>query len=144
MNDNLKRRGRWSSRTSLAPALAQTFLIALSGSGAMAQAEGNSIVALRTANSGSTIEIVIHSDEPFLRSEIPVLRIGKQEIILSGPEEDGSLYTRIFYLSREQFRNAKSGDRVIFQYGSGEGERQRDFGALDKGKLTSSAPRGGR
>jgi len=110
----------------------------------MAQAEGNSIVALRTASSGSNIEIVIHSDEPFLRSEIPVLRIGKQEIILSGPAEDGSLYTRVFYLSREQFRNAKSGDKVIFQYGSGQGERQLDFGTLDKSKLIQSQAGRGR
>ncbi len=109
----------------------------------MAQAEKNSIVALRTASSGSTVEIVVTSDEPFLRSEVPVLRIGKQEIILSGPADDGSLYTRVFYLSPEQFRSAKSGDRVTFQYGSGNGERLRDFGTLDKTKLTHS-PRGGR
>ncbi len=137
MNDKSKTRFWWNS-----PAVT-ALLIALCGSAAIAQAEKNSIVALRTAGSGSTIEIVITSDEPFLRSEVPVLRIGKQEIILSGPADDGSLYTRVFYLSPEQFRSAKSGNRVTFQYGSGEGERQRDFGTLDKTKLTHS-PRGGR
>src|ERR1700687_4723020 len=109
MNDKSKTTFRWSS-----PAV--TALLITLSSVAMAQAKKNSIVALRTANSGSTIEIVITSDEAFLRSEVPVLRIGKQEIIISGPAEDGSLYTRVFYLSPEQFRNAKSGDRVIFQY----------------------------
>lgn len=136
MNDKSKTMFWWSS-----PAVA-ALLITLSGSAAMAQARKNSIVALRTASSGSNIEIVITSDEAFLRSEVPVLRIGKQEIIISGPPEDGSLYTRVFYLSPEQFRTAKSGDRVIFQYGSGVGERQRDFGTLDKSKLTRSPGRG--
>src|SRR5216683_7913122 len=136
MNDQSKTMFCWSS-----PVVA-ALLITLSGSAAMAQAQKNSIVALRTASSGSNIEIVISSDEAFLRSDVPVLRIGKQEIIISGPAEDGSVYTRVFYLSPEQFRSAKSGDRVIFQYGSGEGERQRDFGTLDKSKLTHSSRRG--
>ncbi len=136
MNGKSKTTFRWSS-----PAVA-ALLITLSGSAAMAQAQKNSIVALQTASSGSNIEIVITSDEAFLRSEVPVLRIGKQEIIISGPAEDGSVYTRVFYLSPEQFRSAKSGDRVTFQYGSGEGERQRDFGTLDKSKLTHSSRRG--
>jgi hypothetical protein len=136
MSDKSKTMFWWSS-----PAVA-ALLITLSGSAAMAQAQKNSIVALRTASSGSNVEIVITSDEPFLRSDVPVLRIGKQEIIISGPAEDGSVYTRVFYLTAEQFRSAKSGDRVTFQYGSGEGERQRDFGTLDKSKLTRSPRRG--
>ena len=95
----------------------------------------NAIASLKAGSSGETYEIKVTSEEPFLRSDLPVLRIGDQDVTISRAPDDGGSYERIFILTREQFQKTKSGDKVAFQWGRGEGKQQLDFGVLDKSKL---------
>jgi len=104
----------------------------------LAAAEGkrtNAIASLKAVSPGETYEIKVTSEEPFLRSDLPVLRIGDQDVTISRAPDDGGSYERIFILTREQFQKAKTGDKVAFQWGRGEGKRQLDFGTFDKSKL---------
>lgn len=95
----------------------------------------NAIAALKAVKGGESYEILVSSSEPFLRSDVPVLRVGDQEITISRAPDDGSSDRRIFILTADQFRKAKSGDKVAFQWGVGEGKRQIDLGSLDKAQL---------
>ncbi len=114
--------------------LAAVFVL-VSGVAAAQGKKTNAIASVKALNSGETYEINISSEEPFLRSDLPVLRIGSQDVTISRAPEDGGSYERIFILTRQQFQNAKSGDKVAFQWGRGEGKRQLDLGTLDKAKL---------
>lgn len=95
----------------------------------------NAIAGLKAVNSGQNYEIKVTSEQPFLRSDLPVLRLGNQEITISRAPDDGGSYERIFILTLEQFQNARSGDKVAFQWGRGEGKPQVELGSLDKTKL---------
>lgn len=95
----------------------------------------NAIVSLKAVSSGQTYELTVTSDQPFLRSDLPVLRIENQDITLSRSPDDGGSNERIFILTAEQFQNAKSGDKVAFQWGRGEGKPRIEMGTLDKAKL---------
>ena len=107
-------------------------MVLLATSAALAQAPENVLKSIKTVKSG--VEIEIHSKRPFLQSDLPMLRIGEQEFTRSRAPEDGDLNTLIFMLTAEDFAKLKDGDRVIFQFGRGEGRNQRDFGRLDKAK----------
>jgi hypothetical protein len=116
------------------PAFAAVVL--LLGGSALAQGkQPNAVVGLKAVNAGETYEVTVNSSEPFLRSDLPVLRIGNQEITISRAADDGGPDSWIFIASAEEFRKMKSGDKVLFQWGRGEGRKQLDFGALDKTKL---------
>lgn len=106
----------------------------LAGTMAVAQdkKEVNGIKSIRTISAG--VEIELHSTTAFLQSDLPVLQIGEQEFTLSRSPDDGDLNILIFKLSSGEFARTSSGDRVIFQYGRGEGRNKRDFGRLDKSK----------
>jgi hypothetical protein len=93
----------------------------------------NKIQNIKTTKAG-TVEVTITSSNPFLQSDIPVLRIGDQDFTISRYPDDGSPNTLIFTLTADEFAKAKTGEKVVFQYGRGEGRNQRDFGALDKSK----------
>ncbi len=96
----------------------------------------NVINRIAAVSSATAYEVEITSSDPFIQSDLPVLRIGDQEITISRWSETGSLNTLIFILTPEQFEKAKTGDPVAFQYGRGErNNKTRDFGNLDKGKL---------
>lgn len=95
----------------------------------------NSITGIQVAPAGDGVEIAVTSSTPFIRSELPVLRVGEQELALSRAPDDGSLNTRRFWMSWEQFRKARSGEKVLFQWGRGKDRQQVDFGNLDKSKL---------
>jgi len=112
-------------------ALATTLL--LLGALALAASETvNTIDSIKTAQSGAEVEITITSSKPFLQSDLPVLRIGNQEITISSSPENGSPYTLIFTLTADDFVRAVTGDKVTFQYGRGQGRNERDFGLLNK------------
>jgi hypothetical protein len=107
-----------------------------SGVAAAQSKQRNVINRIAAVSSGTVYEVEIISSDPFLQSDLPVLRIGDQEITISRWSETGSPNTLIFILTPEQFRKAKTGDSVVFQYGRGErNNKTRDFGNLDKGKL---------
>jgi len=116
-------------------AAALSCMVLLSAASAFAQAGQSNMIASLRALSGESYELLVNSAEPFLRSDLPVLRIGDQEITISRAPDDGSSDSRIFILTAEEFRKAKSGDKVSFQWGRGEGRTKLDFGTLDKAKL---------
>ena len=95
----------------------------------------NAITSLQVAPAGDGVEIAVTSSTPFIRSELPVLRVGEQVLTLSRAPDDGSLNTRRFWMSWEQFQKARSGEKVQFQWGRGTDPRPVDFGSLDKAKL---------
>jgi len=110
-------------------------LVLLSASVFSQEKKVNAIVSLKAVNSGQTYEVTITSEEPFLRSDLPVLRIGGQDITISRAPAPDQHYAQTFLLSAEQYNKVKSGDRVAFQWGSGEGRRQLEMGTFDKSKL---------
>jgi hypothetical protein len=109
--------------------------VLLSASALSQEKRVNAIVSLKAVNSGQTYEVTITSEEPFLRSDLPVLRIGDQEITISRARAPDQHYAQTFLLTAEQYGKVKSGDRVAFQWGSGEGRRQLEMGTLDKSRL---------
>jgi len=120
-----------SRRGSVLGALACAILI--SGTMMLAQQDAalNSIQSIKTAQAGG-VDIAITSTTGFLQSDVPVLRIGDQEFMISRYPEDGSANTLIFTLTAEEFDRTRTGDKVTFQYGRGDGRNHRDFGLLDK------------
>lgn len=94
----------------------------------------NTIDSIKTAKSGAEVEITITSSTPFLQSDLPVLRIGNQEFTISRYPDNGSAYTLIFTLTPDDFARARTGEKVTFQYGRGQGRNERDFGLLNKSK----------
>ncbi len=79
------------------------------------------------------MEIELISQEPFpVRNALPVLRIGKQESLLSRYPESGETTRLIFTLTRQEFDQVSSGDEVSLQYGRGRADTVWTFGRLDK------------
>jgi len=79
------------------------------------------------------VEIELISQEPFpVRNALPVLRIGKQEFLLSRYPESGETTRLIFTLTRQEFDQVSSGDEVSLQYGRGRADTVWTFGRLDK------------
>lgn len=116
--------------------VALSMALLVSGVAAAQSKQRNVISRIAAVSSGAAYEVEIISSDPFIQSDLPVLRIGDQEITISRWPETGSPNTLIFILTPEQFRKAKTGDPVAFQYGRGEpNNKTRDFGNLDKGKL---------
>ena len=116
--------------------LASAAVLVLAVGSALAQGkQPNAVAGLKAVNGGESYEVTVNSSQPFLRSDLPVLKIGTQEITISRAPEDGSSESRIFIVNAEEFRKMKSGDKVVFQWGRGEGKEQLNFGTLDKTKL---------
>lgn len=109
--------------------VAGTIILAV-GSAFSQSERSNTIVGVKAVDGGKSYEVVVSSSEPFIRSDLPVLRIGNQEITISRAPDDGSSDRRIFILSSEQFRQVKSGDKVVFQWGRGASGKQLEFGAF--------------
>ena len=124
----------WSWRHSGRRAALSCALL-LVGTAALGQgaAAVNSIQSIKTAKGGG-VDITITSTTGFLQSDLPVLRIGDREFTISRYPEDGSPYTLIFTLTADDFDRIRTGEKVMFQYGPGEGRNERDFGVLDKSK----------
>lgn len=120
-------------RGALLGALGCALLISGTMTRAQQSATVNNIQSIKTAQGGG-VEIAITSTTGFLQSDLPVLRIGDEEFTISRYPEDGSPNTLIFTLTADDFARTKTGDKVTFQYGRGEGRNQRDFGLLDKAK----------
>lgn len=96
--------------------------------------EKNVINSIKTTASGE-IEIEIASPQPFIRSEVPVLRVGSAESSISRAPDDGSLYVRIFaFPAADYAQKMKSGDKVLFQWGRGP-KPALEFGRLDKRRI---------
>lgn len=94
----------------------------------------SSAATLRTQSSG--IEIEVASNQPFpVRNELPVLRIGKREIMLSRYPDNGDLKRLIFTLPEEEFAQVSSGEEVSVQYGRGESAQRWNFGRMNKSML---------
>jgi hypothetical protein len=106
----------------------------LAGASALAAGEVNTIDSIKTAKGGSEIEITITSTRPFLQSDLPVLRIGNQEFTISRYSDSFSPHTLIFTLPADAFARARTGEKVTFQYGRGEGRNELDFGVLNKSR----------
>ncbi len=115
--------------------LASAAVLVLAVGSALAEGKPNAVAGLKAVNGGESYEVTVNSSQPFLRSDLPVLQIGTQEITISRAPEDGSSESRIFIVNAEEFRKMKSGDKVVFQWGRGEGKEQLNFGTLDKTKL---------
>ncbi len=115
--------------------LASAAVLVLAVGSALAEGKLNAVAGLKAVNGGESYEVTGNSSQPFLRSDLPVLKIGTQEITISRAPEDGSSESRIFIVNAEEFRKMKSGDKVVFQWGRGEGKEQLNFGTLDKTKL---------
>lgn len=102
----------------------------------------NLITDIRTVSSAeglgyrTGVEIELLSSKGFpVRDELPVLRIGGQEFLLSRYTEDGDTHALIFTLTEEAFAKTKTGDEVTLQYGRGESNARWNFGRLDKSLL---------
>lgn len=121
-------------RRGIAPVAGFAFMLA-TGTAFAQELKGNAITSIQVAPTGDGVEIAVTSSTPFIRSELPVLRVGDQDLTLSSAPDDGSLNTRRFWMSWEQFQKARSGERVLFQWGRGTNEQPVDFGNLDKSKL---------
>lgn len=79
------------------------------------------------------VEIEVTSSEGFpVRNELPVLRIGKQEALLSRYPNDGDTHKLIFTLTPEEFAQTSTGDPVTVQYGRDEPGEIWNAGLLDK------------
>jgi hypothetical protein len=82
------------------------------------------------------VEIEVFSAQGFpVRGELPILRIGERQFILSRYPESGDTHSLIFTLPKEEFAALKNGDPVTLQYGQGEGVPRWQFGPLDKSRL---------
>ena len=112
-----------------------TVLLFVSFSALAQEKKANAIASIKSVNAGQSYEVTITSEEPFLRSDLPVLKIGDQEITISKAASPEDHYSQVFILSPEQFRNVKPGDRVAFQWGRGEGRKQLQMGSFDKGSV---------
>lgn len=107
--------------------------------------DGNRIVSIRRVGSSATlrtqsaaaaVEIEVASNQPFpVRNELPVLRIGKREIMLSRYPDNGDLKRLIFTLPEEEFAQVSSGEEVLVQYGRGESTQRWNFGRMNKSML---------
>lgn len=116
--------------------LASAAVVLLAIGSALAQGkQQNAVAGLKAVNGGESYEVTVNGSQPFLRSDLPVLKVGNQEITISRAPDDGRSESRIFIVDGEQFRKMKSGDKVVFQWGRGEGREQLDLGTLDKTKL---------
>ncbi len=110
-------------------------LVLISFSVLAQEQKSNAIAGIKSVNAGQSYEVMITSEEPFVRSDLPVLKIGDQEITISkaaAPDDD---YRQVFILSPEQFGKAKTGDKVAFQWGRGEGRKQLEMGSFDKSNV---------
>ncbi len=95
-----------------------------------------SIAASPALGSRPGVEIELFSRQGFpVRGEIPVLRIGGREFLVSRYPESGDTHVLIFTLSREEFRGLASGDEISLQYGRDAAGPRRDFGRLDVSRL---------
>ncbi len=82
------------------------------------------------------VEIEVFSAQGFpVRGELPILRIGERQFIVSRYPESGDTHSLIFTLPKEEFAALKNGDPVTLQYGQGEGVPRSQFGPLDKSRL---------
>jgi len=113
-------------------ALAALLVVCAFGAASAQEKRSNAIAGIRAVNSGETYEVTITSEEPFLRSDLPVLIIGDQEFTLSRAAAPDQHYALSFILTAQQFAQVKSGDKVAFQWGRGDGRKQLEMGTLDK------------
>src|SRR5262249_61777700 len=109
-------------------ALAALLVVCAFGAPSAQERRSNAIAGIRAVNSGETYEVTITSEEPFLRSDLPVLIIGDQEFTLSRAAAPDQHYAQTFILTAQQFAQGKSGDKAAFQWGRGDGRRERGVG----------------
>ncbi len=113
-----------------------------SPSAAPVSQNGNVIRSLRSVPAAPAlggrpgVEIELFRTQGFpVRGEIPVLRVGGREFLLSRYPQSGDTRSLIFTLGVDEFAQLKTGDEVTVQYGrEGSGPRW-NFGRLDKARL---------
>ena len=105
--------------------------------------DGNRIISIRRKvyaatlrSSQSGVEIEVGSNQPFpVRNELPVLRIGKREFMLSRYPSNGDTKRLIFTLSEKDFAQVSSGEDLSVQYGRGKSTLRWSFGSINKSRL---------
>ncbi len=95
------------------------------------------VAASVTFQGKPAVEVEVRSAaRPFpARAEIPILRIGRSEFMLSRYPDSGEMTGLIFMLTPEEFAGTSNGDPITLQYGRSGGPSAWDFGVLDKSKL---------
>lgn len=90
--------------------------------------------ALRSRQSG--VEIEVGSNQRFpVRNELPVLRIGKREFLLSRYPDNGDTKRLIFTLTDQDFAQVSSGEELWVQYGRNKSTLRWSFGSINKSRL---------
>jgi hypothetical protein len=94
----------------------------------------NRVVSLRTAASGTAIEIVLSSTAAFpVRDDLLVLDVGAQQVVLS-QHPQGDLTRVQFIMDKGAFAAVNSGAHLSVHFRRGSGDSW-DFGLLDKSAL---------
>lgn len=103
---------------------------------------GNMLRSLRSVPSSPllgnrpAVEIEVFSEGHFpVRGELPILRIGERQFLVSRYPEGGDTRSLIFTLPKEEFALLRNGDQVTLQYGQDVGGPRWQFGPLDKSRL---------
>ncbi len=90
--------------------------------------------ALRSRQSG--VEIEVGSNQPFpVRNELPVLRMGEREFLLSRYPDNGDTKRLIFTLTEQDFAQIPSGEELWVQYGRSKSTLRWNFGPINKNRL---------
>lgn len=111
-------------------------LIAVLGFGWASIASGEPVNRINSIKSGKAgiIRVEIQSHTPFLRSDLPVLRIKNREYTIS--EATGDPNSLTFSVPAADFANKiRQGDPVAFQWGVGDDKPTQSFGNIDKRQL---------
>jgi hypothetical protein len=82
------------------------------------------------------VEIEVFSASGFpVQGELPILRIGGRQFLLSRYPESGDTHSLIFTLPKEEFALLRNGEQVTLQYGQSDFVPRWQFGPLDTGRL---------
>jgi hypothetical protein len=82
------------------------------------------------------VEIEVSSASGFpVQGELPILRIGGRQFVLSRYPESGDTHSLIFTLPKEEFALLRNGEQVTLQYGQSDFVPRWQFGPLDTGRL---------
>ena len=69
-----------------------------------------------------------------VKHEMPVLRMGDREFMLSHYPDNGDTKRLVFTLTEEEFAEVSSGMEMWVQYGRDETTERWNFGRVDKGR----------
>ncbi len=104
--------------------------------------DNNNTVNIRNVDSSvalgnnSGVEIEVKSSKPFpVKNEMPVLRMGEQEFIMSHYPDNGDMNRLIFTLTESEFAKVSSGMEMWVQYGRDESTERWNFGRVNKGRV---------